>query len=150
MATRNRTGTASSATSAVATERFVVDTGVALAASGSSEARRQLTRLRLTAPPLLWSEVHSAVREAVWREEITAARSRELLESFHELEIARERPVALYATAVEIAEELGWAKTYDAEFLALARLRGGRVVTTDGRLLRGARRTGLVTDVGSL
>jgi predicted nucleic acid-binding protein len=38
----------------------------------------------------------------------------------------------------------------DAEYLALARLRGGRVVTTDERLLRGAARTGLVTDVASL
>lgn len=150
MAARSRTGTASSATSAVATKRFVVDTGVALAASGSSEARRQLTPFRLAAPPLLWSEVHSAVREAVWREEISPAQSRELLQSFDELEIARERPAALYATAVQIAEELGWAKTYDAEYLALARLRGGRVVTTDHRLLRGARRTGLVADVGSL
>ena len=150
MAARSRTGTASSAISAVATERFVVDAGVALAASGSSEARRQLTRFRLAAPPLLWSEVHSAVREAVWRQEVSPARSRELLQSFHELEIARERPGGLYAMAVEIAEELGWAKTYDAEYLALARLRGGRVVTTDNRLLRGARRTGLITDVASL
>lgn len=86
----------------------------------------------------------------MWRDEISRRISEELLRSFRELGVARERPTALYATAVEIAEELGWAKTYDAEYLALARLRGGKVVTTDVRLLRGAARTGLVTDVTSL
>ena len=134
----------------MATDRLVVDTGVALAASGSSQARRQLRGFHLAAPPLLWSEVHSALREAVWRNEIDRAQSEELLRSFGELAIARERPAALYVTAVAIAEELGWAKTYDAEYLALARLRGGQVVTTDARLLRGAARTGLVTDVARL
>lgn len=132
------------------TERLVLDTGVALAASGSARARRQLARYRLASPPLLWSEVHSAVREAVWREEITSEKSRELLRAFADLGVHREQPATLYATALAIAEELGWAKTYDAEYLALARLRGGRVVTTDRRLLRGAARTGLVTDVASL
>ena len=134
----------------MATERLIVDTGVALAASGSSEAREQLGRFRLVAPPLLWSEVHSAVREAVRRDQITAARSQELLESFGQLAVARERPAALYATAVTIAERLGWAKTYDAEYLALAQLRGGTVVTTDVRMLHGAARTGLVTDLAAL
>jgi predicted nucleic acid-binding protein len=123
---------------------------VALAASGSSEARRHLARFRLTAPPLLWSEVHSAIREAVWRGQITSATSQELLTAFGELGVSRERPAALYTTAVAIAEELGWAKTYDAEYLALAKLRRAKVVTTDDRLLRGAARTGLVTDVASL
>lgn len=134
----------------MATERLVVDTGVALAASGSATARSQLSRFRLVAPPLLWSEVHSAVREAVWREEIPRAIGEGLLRSFSDLGVRREQPRALYATAMAIAEELGWAKTYDAEYLALARLRGGRVVATDERLLRGAERTGLVTDVASL
>lgn len=132
------------------TERLVVDTGVALAASGSAQARGSLASFRLAAPPLLWSEVHSAVREAVWRDQITRSQAGELLRDFNRLGIHREQPAALYRTAVAIAEELGWAKTYDAEYLALARLRGGRVVTTDGRLLRGAARTGLVVDVVSL
>jgi predicted nucleic acid-binding protein len=134
----------------VATERLVVDAGVALTASGSSAARRQLARFRLAAPPLLWSEVHSAAREAVWREEITPERAADLLKGFGQLGVRREQPAALYTTAVAIAEELGWAKTYDAEYLALARIRGGKVVTTDTRLLRGAARTGLVTDVNAL
>jgi predicted nucleic acid-binding protein len=98
---------------------------VALAASGSSEARRQLQAFRLLAPPLLWSELHSAVREAVWRGEITPARSDELLASFGQLGVAPDRPANLYTTAVALAEKLGWAKTYDAEYLALAQPAGG-------------------------
>jgi predicted nucleic acid-binding protein len=39
---------------------------------------------------------------------------------------------------------MGWAKTYDAEYVALARLLGARVVTLDARLRRGADRLGLV------
>ena len=134
----------------MATERLVVDTGVALAACGSSDAREQLRRFRLAAPPLLWSEVHSAVREAVWRSEVTADRAARLLDSFDELAVTRERPAALYETAVVIAQQLGWAKTYDAEFVALARLQRTRVLTTDARLRRGADRTGLVFDPSEL
>jgi predicted nucleic acid-binding protein len=45
---------------------------------------------------------------------------------------------------------MGWAKTYDAEYLALARLLGCRVVTLDLRLRRGADRLGLVVTPGEL
>jgi hypothetical protein len=43
-----------------------------------------------------------------------------------------------------------WAKSYDAEFLALARIEGAVVLTTDARMRRGADRTGLVTDPAEL
>ncbi len=43
-----------------------------------------------------------------------------------------------------IADELGWAKTCGAEYVALASLLGCRLVTVDGRLRRGADRLGFV------
>jgi predicted nucleic acid-binding protein len=46
--------------------------------------------------------------------------------------------------AWRIADELGWAKTYDAEYVALASLLDCRLVTVDGRLRRGADRLGFV------
>jgi predicted nucleic acid-binding protein len=46
--------------------------------------------------------------------------------------------------ARQIAGELGFAKTYDAAYLALARLLECRLVTLDRRLPRGAERLGFV------
>ena len=37
-----------------------------------------------------------------------------------------------------VAEELGWMKTYDAEYIALARTTRCRLFTVDARLRRGA------------
>ena len=49
-----------------------------------------------------------------------------------------------------MADELGWARTYDAEYVALARLLDCRVVTADERLRRGADRLGFVVTVQEL
>ncbi len=46
--------------------------------------------------------------------------------------------------AWQLAAELGKAKTYDAGYLAAARLLGTRVVTLDMRLRRNATHLGLV------
>lgn len=43
-----------------------------------------------------------------------------------------------------IADELGWGRTYDAEYVALARILHCRLVTLDARLRRGADRLGFV------
>ena len=43
-----------------------------------------------------------------------------------------------------MADELGWGRTYDAEYVALARLLGCRLVTADRALWRGTRRLGFV------
>jgi predicted nucleic acid-binding protein len=130
--------------------RLVLDSGAALRASMSSQAAADLARHELIGPPLLWSEVHSAVHEAVWRRELDDERATDVLASFGRLGVRRRSPSALYAEAYRVATQLGWAKTYDAEFVALARLEGARVLTTDARLRRGADRTGLVLDPSEL
>jgi len=50
------------------------------------------------------------------------------------------RPLETPMLAWAVADELGWAKTYDAEYVALARALGCRLVTVDARLKRGAGR----------
>jgi predicted nucleic acid-binding protein len=52
--------------------------------------------------------------------------------------------------AWRLADVLGWAKTYDAEYVAMARLLGCRLVTLDARLRRGADRLGFVVSVEEL
>lgn len=51
---------------------LVVDAGVALTAARSVAALERLAVHDLLAPPLLWSEVHSALHEGLWRREIDA------------------------------------------------------------------------------
>lgn len=124
--------------------RLVLDSSAALRASSSAAAASELRSHELLAPPLLWSEVHSAVHEALWRRDIDDDQAGAILGSFRDLAVARRSPARLHAEAFAISSELGWAKTYDAEFLALARLEAAVVLTTDVRLRRGAARTGLV------
>jgi predicted nucleic acid-binding protein len=45
---------------------------------------------------------------------------------------------------------MGWAKTHDAEYLALAQLLGCRFVTLDARLHQGAARLGFVVSPTAL
>jgi predicted nucleic acid-binding protein len=90
--------------------------------------------------------VPSAINEMAFRGEISRALATHAIERLlaGKLHVSERRHPELTMTAVSIASELGWAKTYDAEYLALARLLGTRVVTLDLRLRRGAERLGLV------
>jgi len=49
-------------------------------------------------------------------------------------DVSRRRPKGLIEEAWRIVDQLGWAKTYDAEYLALARLLRSRPLTTDAKL----------------
>jgi predicted nucleic acid-binding protein len=124
--------------------RLVLDSSTALRASMSSTVRSALARHVLIAPPLLWSEVYSAVHEATWRRELDDEGAATVIRDFRSLRVSRRAPAGLHDEAYALATELGWAKTYDAEFVALARLEKAKVLTTDSRLRRGADRTGLV------
>jgi predicted nucleic acid-binding protein len=55
-------------------------------------------------------------------------------------------PKGLIEEAWRIADRLGWAKTYDAEYLALARLLKCRLLTTDAKLK--AAGSGVVSVIG--
>jgi predicted nucleic acid-binding protein len=46
--------------------------------------------------------------------------------------------------AWRLADEFGWAKSYDAEYVALAALLDCRLVTVDGRMRRATARLGFV------
>lgn len=104
----------------------------------------------LVAPSLLWSEVRSTLHEAVWRRELAADRALDALAKLASAPIAARTPARLSLKAWEIADQLGWAKTYDAEYIALALLLECRLVTLDDRLRRGTERFGIVIGPGDL
>ena len=92
----------------------------------------------LAAPALLMSEATSVVRELVWRGDMPDAVGRSAVATLLTLPIVHDLAGALSVDATAIAAGLGWAKTYDAEYLALARRIGCPMVTLDERLIRGA------------
>ena len=58
--------------------------------------------------------------------------------------VEKRDPPALGAEAWNIAVEFGWGRTYDAEYVALAKILSCRLITIDGRLWRGTKRLGFV------
>jgi predicted nucleic acid-binding protein len=129
---------------------LVIDASVAVAASYSADGFEEFGDERLVAPPLLWSEARSALHELLWRREIVpddAARAHARLEA---CPVERSRHRRLGEEAWRVAGEFGWAKTYDAEYVALAGLLGCRLVTLDARLHRATQRLGFVVSPSGL
>jgi predicted nucleic acid-binding protein len=118
--------------------RLVIDANVAFTVVASPRGTELVESEEPAAPPLLRSEVRSALHVARWRGLLTqedAARALEVLESGV---IGERRHRRLGAETWRIADELGWSKTYDAEYLALAVLLGVPIATFDRRMLRAA------------
>ena len=114
--------------------RFVVDCGVVLHLA--SEGIEVPAEHELLAPTLLRSQTLSALHEAVHRGEITEAVARERLARIQALPIRLLGDAVLRRNAWEIADRLGWAETYDAEYVALTRLQADALVTLDAELAR--------------
>lgn len=129
---------------------LVVDASVAVPACLSEAGFTVLADDDLAAPALLWSETLSVLHELVWRQEITAVDADAARQALDGAPVRRVDDSSLGVSAWRVADLLGWAKTYDAEYVALAQLLGCRLVTLDARLRRGADRLGLVVTIDEL
>ena len=114
--------------------RFVVDASAVLhLASAGIEVRGAH---ELLAPTLLRSQVLSALHEAVHRGEIPADVARERLARIRRMPIRLLGDALLQRRAWVLADQLGWASTYNAEYVALTQLQADAFVTLDAELAR--------------
>ena len=114
--------------------RFVVDVGAVLHLVG--EGIEVADEHELLAPTLLRSQALAELHEAVLRGEVPAAVALERLSAIRRLGIRLLGDAVLQRRAWELADELGWAGTYTAEYLALTQLQADAFVTTDAELAR--------------
>ncbi len=114
--------------------RFVVDAGAALHVVAHDVAVSPAHKL--LAPTLLRSQTLSLLHEAVQRGEIPREVARDRLTRIGRLPIRLLGDGVLRRRAGDIAEQLGWAETYDAEYIALTLLQADAFVTMDEQLAR--------------
>ena len=114
--------------------RFVLDAGAVLHLA--SEGVEVSGQHELLAPTLLRSQTLSALHEAVLRGDIPAEVARERLARVGRMPIRLLGDAVLRRRAWEVADKLGWASTYDAEYVALTQLQADAFITLDPELAR--------------
>jgi indolepyruvate ferredoxin oxidoreductase alpha subunit len=114
--------------------KFVVDASAVLhlASSGIDVPGAH----KLLAPTLLRSQTLSALHEAVQRGEIPGTVARDRLARIGRMPIRLLGDAVLRRRAWDLADRLGWASTYDAEYVALTQLQADALVTLDEGLAR--------------
>jgi predicted nucleic acid-binding protein len=96
----------------------------------------------LLAPTLVRSQVLSKLHERVHAGELSAEQAQDHLAYFGGLKVRLLGDAVLRRVAWDVADELGWASTYDAEYIALTKLQADALVTLDAELA--SRADGLV------
>ena len=114
--------------------RFVVDCGVVLRLA--DEGIEVPDEHELLSPTLLRSQTLSRLHEAVHAGEIPPEVAFERLTRIWAMPIRLLGDAVLRRRAWDLAEQLGWAETYDAEYVALTQLQADAFVTLDAELAR--------------
>jgi predicted nucleic acid-binding protein len=124
---------------------LVIDASVAVAACHTPMGFARLRNHELVAPSLMIVEASSVLHEMAWRNDVGAKHAEAMLERLLGAPIETRSPPDLSRAAWRVANELGWAKTYDAHYVALAQKLNCRLVSLDERLLRGVARLNIAT-----
>jgi len=111
-----------------------VDCGVVLHLA--SEGIEVPTEHELLAPTLLRSQTLSALHEAVHAGELAPDVALDRLARIQALPIRLLGDAVLRRNAWKLADQLGWASTYGAEYVALTKLQADALVTLDAELAR--------------
>jgi indolepyruvate ferredoxin oxidoreductase alpha subunit len=128
--------------------RFVVDASAVLQLAGTPI--KIPGKHKLLAPTLLRSQVLSALHEAVHRGELPADVARDHLASIRRMPIRLLGDAVLRRRAWELADQLGWASTYNAEYVALTQLQADAFVTLDADLARSVKGIVPTASIGAL
>jgi predicted nucleic acid-binding protein len=116
--------------------RFVIDASAALQMARSS---LEVSEAHELLAPTLWrSQVLSALHEAVHRGELSASSARGQLAYLNRLKMRLLGDAVLRKVAWDVADELGWASTYDAEYIALTKLQADALIALEPHLARSA------------
>jgi predicted nucleic acid-binding protein len=128
--------------------KFVVDAGVVihLASAGIDVSAEH----ELLAPTLLRSETLSLLHEAVARGEIPADVGLERHRRISQMRIRLLGDGVLRRRAWQVADQLGWASTFKAEYVALTQLQADAFVTLDADLARSLEGTVATASIAAL
>jgi predicted nucleic acid-binding protein len=114
--------------------RYVIGPDVAL------HLARERTVIRdehqLVAPALIRSQMLSLLHQAVNRGEMTKKEAAQRLAYVRGLRLRLLGDRVLHSVAWDVADQLGWSDTFDAEYVALAQLQADALVTLDEQLAR--------------
>src|SRR5918912_999718 len=114
--------------------RFVVDATAVLHLASTGIVAPSAHQL--LAPTLLRSQTLSLLHEAVQRGELPAQIARDRLARIGRMPIRLLGDAVLRRRAWDLADRLGWASTYNAEYVALTQLQADAFVTLDAELAR--------------
>ena len=114
--------------------KYVVDAGavIHIVTAGVEVSKEH----ELLAPTLLRSQVLSLLHEGVQRGEIPADVARDRLARIGRMSIRLLGDGVLRRKAWQVADELGWASTYNAEYVALTQLQADALITVDAEFAR--------------
>lgn len=112
--------------------RYVIGADVAFQLATEDAAIRD--EHQILAPTLLRSQLLSLLYQAVQRGEMTKKDAEQRLDYVRALRIRLLGDRVLQSVAWQLADQLGWSDTFDAEYVALTRLQADALITLDDQL----------------
>ena len=128
--------------------RYVIRPDVAIALARDEAVIRD--EHELLAPTLLRSQVLSQLYRAVRDGELSQQEAENAIGYVRRLKLRLLGDRVLQSVAWDVADQLGWPDTYDAEYVALTRLQADALITLDERLAHAARRLVPVASIDDL